>query len=161
MRIAIIAAIHGNLPALEAVLADIGHRNVDRTINLGDCVSVPLWPREVCDLLMDREDLTIRGNHDRRVSGPEPTRMGASDRYAYSQLNQDHLSWLGALGRVVLCGHSCTSRHSICQTCQMLWTTEGPDRWFLGVWSTSSPASATPRFTASGLDLAHTPRAGQ
>ena len=54
MRIAIIADIHGNLPALEAVLADIQHRNVERTINLGDCVSGPLWPREVCDLLMAR-----------------------------------------------------------------------------------------------------------
>jgi predicted phosphodiesterase len=97
MRIAIIAYIHGNLPALEAVLADIERRNVDRTINLGDCVSGPLWPREVCDLLMARDDLMIRGNHDRWVSGRDPTQMGASDRYAYSELNQDHRSWLGAL----------------------------------------------------------------
>ena len=73
MRIAVIADIHGNLPALEAVLADIERRNVDRTINLGDCVSGPLWPREVCELLMARDDLTIRGNHDRWVSGPDPT----------------------------------------------------------------------------------------
>jgi predicted phosphodiesterase len=97
MRIAVIADIHGNLPALEAVLADIKGRDVDRTINLGDCVSGPLWPREVCDLLMARDDLTIRGNHDRWVSGPDPARMGASDRYAFSRLNQNHRSWLGAL----------------------------------------------------------------
>jgi predicted phosphodiesterase len=96
-RIAVIADIHGNLPALEAVLADIRRRDVDYAINLGDCVSGPLWPREVCDLLMARDDLTIRGNHDRWVSGPEPARMGASDRYAHTQLNQDHRSWLGAL----------------------------------------------------------------
>src|SRR5206468_2220606 len=62
MRIAVIADIHGNLPALEAVLADIQCRGVDRTINLGDCVSGPLWPREVCDLVMALDDLTIRGN---------------------------------------------------------------------------------------------------
>ena len=67
MRIAVIADIHGNLPALEAVLIDIARRHVDRTINLGDCVSGPLWPREVCDLLMASDDLTIRGNHDRWV----------------------------------------------------------------------------------------------
>ena len=97
IRIAVIADIHGNLPALEAVLADIERRGVDHTINLGDCVSGPLWPREVCDLLMGREDLTIRGNHDRWVYGSDPTRMGASDRYAHSQLNQDHRAWLGAL----------------------------------------------------------------
>ena len=69
MRIAVIADIHGNLPALEAVIADIRCREVDCTINLGDCVSGPLWPREVCDLVMARDDLTIRGNHDRWVSG--------------------------------------------------------------------------------------------
>ena len=38
MRIAVIADIHGNMPALEAVLADIQGRGIDRTINLGDCV---------------------------------------------------------------------------------------------------------------------------
>jgi len=97
VRIAIIADIHGNLPALEAVVTDIERRKVDRMINLGDCVSGPLWPREVCELLMAREDLTIMGNHDRWVSGSDPARMGASDRYAHSHLDQDHRSWLAAL----------------------------------------------------------------
>ena len=46
---------------------------------------------------MARSNLTIRGNHDRWVSGPNPTSMGASDRYAHSHLNQDHRSWLAAL----------------------------------------------------------------
>src|ERR1700728_1864194 len=97
MRIAVIADIHGNLPALEAVLADIQPRAIDRTINLGDCVSGPLWPREVCDLLMASNGRTIRGNHDRWVSGPDPSRMGASDRYAYAQLDRDQRRWLAAL----------------------------------------------------------------
>lgn len=97
MRIAVIADIHGNMPALEAVLADIQRRDIDRTINLGDCVSGPLWPREVCDLLMGSAYLTIRGNHDRWVSGSDPERMGASDRYAHSQLGADHIQWLGSL----------------------------------------------------------------
>ena len=111
MRIAVIADIHGNLPALEAVLDDIQRRNVDRTINLGDCVSGPLWPREVCDLLMARDDLTIRGNHDRWVSGADPTRMGASDRYAYSQLNQDHRAWLAALPAFAHADHGIFACH--------------------------------------------------
>ena len=113
MRIAIIADIHGNLPALEAVLADIERRDVDRTINLGDCVSGPLWPREVCDLLMAHDDLTIRGNHDRWVSGPDPTRMGSSDRYAFSQLNQDHRSWLAALPRSADADHGILACHGM------------------------------------------------
>ena len=111
MRIAVIADIHGNLPALEAVLADIQHRNVDRTINLGDCVSGPLWPREVCNLLMASDDLTIRGNHDRWVSGPDPAQMGASDRYAYSQLNQDHRTWLEALTALADADHGILACH--------------------------------------------------
>ena len=51
MRLAVIADIHGNLPALQAVLADISARDVDRTINLGDCVSGPLLDRETMDPL--------------------------------------------------------------------------------------------------------------
>ena len=98
MRIAVIADIHGNMPALEAVLTDIQRRNIDRTINLGDCVSGPLWPREVCDLLMTSDDLTIRGNHDRCVSGPDPSRMGASDRYACSQLDANHRHCTATIG---------------------------------------------------------------
>ena len=46
---------------------------------------------------MTSDYLTIGGNHDRWVSGPDPARMGASDRYAYSQLNQSHRTWLGAM----------------------------------------------------------------
>ena len=90
MRIAVIADIHGNMPALEAVLADILSRDVSRTINLGDCVSGPLWPREVCNLLMASENLTIRDSQGRWVSEPDPARMTASDRYAYHQLTADH-----------------------------------------------------------------------
>jgi predicted phosphodiesterase len=111
MRIAVIADIHGNLPALEMVLADIERRDVDRTINLGDSVSGPLWPREVCELLMARGDLTIRGNHDRWVSGPDPMRMGASDRYAHAQLNQDHRSWLAALSPSAAADHGILACH--------------------------------------------------
>jgi predicted phosphodiesterase len=111
VRIAVIADIHGNMPALEAVLADIRRRDIDRTVNLGDCVSGPLWPREVCDLLMVRDDLTIRGNHDRWVSRPDPARMGASDRYAYSQLNQDHRTWLGAMPVLAHADHGILACH--------------------------------------------------
>jgi predicted phosphodiesterase len=44
MHIAVIADIHGNLPALEAVLADIQRHAVERIINLGDLVSGPDYP---------------------------------------------------------------------------------------------------------------------
>jgi predicted phosphodiesterase len=42
MKIAAISDIHGNLGALDAVLADIGRRGVDMVVNLGDILSGPL-----------------------------------------------------------------------------------------------------------------------
>ena len=76
-----------------------------------DCVSGPLWPREVCDLLMASGNLTISGNHDRWVSGPDPSRMGASDRYAYSQLDADHRQWPGSLPPTADAGHNIFACH--------------------------------------------------
>jgi len=51
MRLAIISDVHGNVRALEAVLADIRSRGVDATVNLGDCVAGPTWPRECFECL--------------------------------------------------------------------------------------------------------------
>ena len=52
MKIAAISDIHGNLDALEAVLADIARRGVDVTVNLGDIVSGHLQPRSTAARLM-------------------------------------------------------------------------------------------------------------
>ena len=67
MKLAVISDIHGNLTALEAVLADIATQGVDQTVNLGDILSGPLQPAETADLLMARNFTTIRGNHERQV----------------------------------------------------------------------------------------------
>src|SRR5271166_5655293 len=64
-RLAVISDIHGNVRALEAVLADIKARGADAIVNLGDCVTSPLWPRETYDLLASLSLITVRGNHDR------------------------------------------------------------------------------------------------
>jgi predicted phosphodiesterase len=111
VRIAVLADIHGNMPALEAVLADVHQRGVDRTINLGDCVSGPLWPREVCNLLLASSSLVIRGNHDRWVSVPDPASMGPSYRYAYSNLGADHRHWLNALPTSADVGNGMSACH--------------------------------------------------
>ncbi|RWE04771.1 MAG: metallophosphoesterase, partial [Mesorhizobium sp.] len=52
MRIAVLADIHGNVLALDAVLADLERRGgADLIVNLGDLVSGPLWPRETMERL--------------------------------------------------------------------------------------------------------------
>jgi predicted phosphodiesterase len=97
MRLALVADIHGNALALEAVLADLEHRRVDRIINLGDCVSGPLWPRETAELLMRLDWPTIRGNHDRWVTDWPLEKQYPSDAFAFRALEPTQLAWLGAL----------------------------------------------------------------
>jgi predicted phosphodiesterase len=97
MRFAILADIHGNVLALKAVLADLEHRNVDQVINLGDCVSGPLWPRETAELLMRFNWPTIRGNHDRWVTEWPVEKHYPSDSFAYRALDSAQLAWLRAL----------------------------------------------------------------
>jgi len=41
MEIAVLADIHGNCLALEAVLEDIARRNIGRIVHLGDCLYFP------------------------------------------------------------------------------------------------------------------------
>jgi predicted phosphodiesterase len=65
-RIAILSDIHGNLPALEAVISDLQTRPIDMTVALGDLVSGPLWPAETADLLMRQTWIYVAGNHDRQ-----------------------------------------------------------------------------------------------
>jgi predicted phosphodiesterase len=106
MRIAVLADIHANVLALEAVLADVGRRGVDLTVDLGDCVSGPLWPRETLELLSRLRGPSVRGNHDRQVAGLPPGEMGPSDRYAHGELTAEERASLAALPmtRVIAAG---------------------------------------------------------
>lgn len=64
MRLAFLADIHGNLPALEAILEDIQHRSVDGIVILGDLLARAPFPRETLDLVRALNCITLRGNVD-------------------------------------------------------------------------------------------------
>ena len=64
MRIAIISDIHGNLTALDAVLADLRTRPVDATYCLGDLVGYAAHPNEVTERIRAEGIPTIMGNYD-------------------------------------------------------------------------------------------------
>jgi predicted phosphodiesterase len=69
MKYAIISDIHGNLPALEAVLADIAERpGIDSIFHLGDLVGYAPWPNEVVSLLRERGIAGVAGNYDSTVA---------------------------------------------------------------------------------------------
>jgi putative phosphoesterase len=67
MRVAALNDVHGNLPALEAVLAEVAALDVDAIVAGGDTVAGP-FPAESLELLMRREAAFVRGNADREPS---------------------------------------------------------------------------------------------
>ena len=97
MRIAVISDIHGNVRALEAVLADIARRAPDTTVNLGDCVTSPLWPRETFELLESLSLPTVRGNHDRVMAEPPEAWRIPSVVFTRDALTEEQRTVLGAL----------------------------------------------------------------
>lgn len=111
MRLAVLADIHGNLPALEAVLDDLERRRVDGVVNLGDCASGPLWPRETVAGLIALRWPTVRGNHDRVMGRERPETMGASDRFAQRELESAQRTWLALLPPALDLGNGVVAFH--------------------------------------------------
>ncbi|MRW92566.1 metallophosphoesterase [Duganella sp. FT80W] len=96
MRIAFVSDIHGNLPALEAVAADIKRRGADIVVNLGDSLSGPLLPLETAQFLMASDWLHLAGNHERQILELHAG-SGMADTFAHSQLTSRELTWIASL----------------------------------------------------------------
>jgi putative phosphoesterase len=123
VRVAAIYDIHGNLPALEAVLQDIRHAGIDHLIVGGDVVLGPM-PRETLACLMnvDIPMQFIQGNCDREVRAemtgaggstlPEPiratvrwvaTQLGAEDEQLLATWPENVRVKIPELGNVLFC----------------------------------------------------------
>ena len=105
MRLAIVADVHGNLPALEAVLADAEQRQVDRILVAGDTVDGPC-PLETLQALLARRSWMIRGNREKyllaydRGDAPPTWYSGgqyASLRWLYRRLDREVLDFMASL----------------------------------------------------------------
>src|SRR6188474_2067881 len=102
MRIAVLSDIHGNLPALEAVLAAL--RPYDAIWQLGDVVGYGPQPNEVVALLESENALGVRGNHDSAAVGELETDAFNDDARAAIEWTMDELTdttrqWLTGLER--------------------------------------------------------------
>jgi diadenosine tetraphosphatase ApaH/serine/threonine PP2A family protein phosphatase len=69
VRIAVITDVHANLPALEAVLEAIEAAGVEQTWCLGDVLGYGVEPDACTDLVRERCDVCLVGNHDLAVLG--------------------------------------------------------------------------------------------
>jgi predicted phosphodiesterase len=64
MKLALFSDIHANLPALEAVYANIENQKPDAVFCLGDLVGNNIWPNEVISFIRNHHIPTIAGNYD-------------------------------------------------------------------------------------------------
>lgn len=69
MRYALVSDIHGNLEALTAVLAEIEKENTDSLICLGDVIGYGANPEECAQIIREKADVCIMGNHEAAVVG--------------------------------------------------------------------------------------------
>jgi putative phosphoesterase len=97
-RLALLSDIHGNLFALEAVLADVASRSVQHIVNLGDHLQGPLDPVGTADRLIPLHLPSIRGNCDRHLfeSGTIVT-PGSTLAANRATLSGQHKQWLAAM----------------------------------------------------------------
>jgi putative phosphoesterase len=102
MHIAIIADIHGNYVALDAVLADIEALRPERIVCLGDVAATGPQPRQVLERLRALSCPAVMGNADAWLLDPQPSetsdedmrRFEAIDRWCAAQLAPDDLAYL-------------------------------------------------------------------
>jgi diadenosine tetraphosphatase ApaH/serine/threonine PP2A family protein phosphatase len=96
---AVVSDIHGNLEALEAVLADLDQRGVESVCCLGDFVGYGAAPNQCIELLRPRCELAVAGNHDLAAVGRIHLEYFHDDaavaaRWTDQQLTPEHRQWL-------------------------------------------------------------------
>lgn len=103
MRVGLLSDVHANLPALEAVLAEIdANVHADVLWVTGDTVGYGADPSEVLALLRDRSAVLVQGNHDRAVATGEGLdwfhdRAAVAARMHAKWLSAEERDFLGAL----------------------------------------------------------------
>jgi diadenosine tetraphosphatase ApaH/serine/threonine PP2A family protein phosphatase len=102
MRVAVVSDIHGNLHALEAVLAALEPEAPDELWCLGDLVGYGARPNECCAAIAARASVCLVGNHDLAVRGTIDLAefsgdAGAAARWTRDVLSADALAFLNSL----------------------------------------------------------------
>lgn len=86
MTIALFSDVHANLPAFEAMLADMDSRKPDAVYCMGDLIGYNIWPNEIITEVRKRSIATLAGNHDLKTKG-----------YAYELVSAENRAYLNTL----------------------------------------------------------------
>jgi diadenosine tetraphosphatase ApaH/serine/threonine PP2A family protein phosphatase len=102
MKVAVVSDIHGNLPALEAVFADIAGQGLEEVYCLGDIVGYGPDVDACCGSVSDRCRVVLLGNHDDAVVGRTSMRWFNAQAaralaYARAVIAPENLSYLASL----------------------------------------------------------------
>ena len=97
-----ISDIHGNLHALEAVLADVRAQAPDEIWSLGDVVGYGPSPNECCEIVRGACSVTLVGNHDLAATGRLSTidfgmLAATSAQWTAATLTEENAAWLRSL----------------------------------------------------------------
>lgn len=93
-KIAVISDIHGNIPALEAVLEDIKSRGIERIFCLGDLVGKGPQSSDVIDIVRKECERVVMGNWDDFIT--KPTEFETL-KWHQKQLSEEHEDYLRGL----------------------------------------------------------------
>ena len=113
MRLAVVSDVHGNLAALEAVIADLRRASPDLVVQAGDAAVVGPRPAEVVDRLRELSWPSVIGNTDEmlwdgtaltvleqrapKLRGWLEVLFGVLCPWAREQLGEERVQWLRAL----------------------------------------------------------------
>ncbi len=142
--LAIIADVHGNARALEAVLTDIARLRVTSIVNLGDNANGPLEPARCVELLRTSGAVHVRGNGDRMTGEGGPGARGSAV-FAHERLDETSLRWLRELPAVAH-GENWVAFHA---------TPSSDEEYFLENISEGRTVLASPAEIATRLGAVH------
>ncbi|MBO6573755.1 MAG: metallophosphoesterase family protein [Balneola sp.] len=123
-KIALLSDVHGNFSALKNVIQLLESERPDQWVCLGDIVGYGPFPGECIELIIEKEMMVVKGNHDAGVAGElslkhfrNPNRRLVE--LTQKELSQDHIEWLKNLpytieGEDWIAVHACP---------------ENPERW--------------------------------
>jgi putative phosphoesterase len=96
LKVAALYDVHGNVPALEAVLAEVERVGIDQIVYGGDIASGPL-PRETVEIVRSGDAAFVRGNADRLDSPAGNPKWDEARRWVEDQLDEEQIEWLANL----------------------------------------------------------------